>query len=590
MYAEFFGLRELPFNNTPDPRFFYSTPDHEEALASLVYATQERKGFVLLSGEVGTGKTLISRMMLRNFGSRIAFANINHVVNGASDLLESVCVEFELPVEPRSSHTKIVRVLHDFLLAKFAQDVPVVLVLDEAQTFPNEAFEQLRTIGNLEADDAKLLQIVIVGQTELQQRFQSQELRQLRQRIFRSFHLSALNLDHTAGYIEHRLSVVGAADSTIFGRDAVEIIYQYSRGLPREINTICDNAMLSAYAANVKTIDASFLKTVVEQMTLTLPVPTQAATTASMPVSPTPTIQPALSPLAAVPQAGAPDPTSGQLEALSIRLAEIEGRVNVEKRTVTDQSQPVHDVLSEGMDRNREDIANLRSKMHTDTNELSQRMAQCEQHLHDARGVVVVAQKAAHDLSSLLAKAERVSTSIDQRFEAIDQRDENVKQTGLKFKRVIAEVRRVFDRLRVVAGQTHTVERRAQRVSDQLKSQTDQARKVVEGLTNHLRSIVPIESTMNTSGGIIKEATRRRDEVMPSIVRPLPQQADRTRMMGILDSTRESVAELRGLVDDQSSERLVSSHQDDPSDDGNGTACTSRLAGEVESLIQMIER
>jgi len=242
------------------------------------------------------------------------------------------------------------------------------------------------------------------------------------------------------------------------------------------------------------------------------------------------------------------------------------------------------------MDRNREDIANLRSQMHTDTNELSRRMAQCEQQLHDARGVVVVAQKAAHDLSSLLAKAERVSESIDQRFESIDQRDENVKQTGLKFKRVIAEVRRVFDRLRVVAGQTHTVERRAQRVSDQLKSQTDQARKVVEGLTNHLRSIVPIESTMNTSGGIIKEATRRRDEVMPSIVRPLPQQADRTRMMGILDSTRESVAELRGLVDDQSNEKQLSSSQDDPSDVGNGAACTSRLAGEVESLIQMIER
>ena len=133
MYAEFFGLRELPFNNTPDPRFFFSTPDHDEALASLIYAVQERKGFVLLTGEVGAGKTLVSRMMLKHFGGQITFASVHHAIQGAGDLLEALCSEFELTVEPGASRNKLVHTLHDFLLAEFGKDVPVVLVLDEAQ-------------------------------------------------------------------------------------------------------------------------------------------------------------------------------------------------------------------------------------------------------------------------------------------------------------------------------------------------------------------------------------------------------------------------------------------------------------------------
>ena len=134
MYADFFGLRELPFNNTPDPRFFYSTPDHEEALASLIYAVQERKGFALLTGEVGAGKTLIARMMLRHFGSRIVFANINHAIAGADDLLAAMCTEFDLNAPATASNAHVVRLLHDFLLSRFAQDVSTVLVLDEAQS------------------------------------------------------------------------------------------------------------------------------------------------------------------------------------------------------------------------------------------------------------------------------------------------------------------------------------------------------------------------------------------------------------------------------------------------------------------------
>ncbi len=266
MYAEFFGLRELPFNNTPDPRFFYSTPNHEEALASLIYAVKERKGFVLLTGEVGAGKTLVTRMMLRQFGANLAFANITHAVPSARDLMESVCTEFELPYDPAAGNAQLVRTLHDFLLAKFAQNLPVVLILDEAQNLPVEAFEQLRMIGNLEADDAKLLQIAIVGQPELQQLFLSPQLRQLRQRIFRSFHLPAMDRGATEGYIRYRLSVAAARDLELFSPRAVDRIYRLSGGLPRIINTLCDNAMLSAYSSGQRKIDEALIDSVVAQM------------------------------------------------------------------------------------------------------------------------------------------------------------------------------------------------------------------------------------------------------------------------------------------------------------------------------------
>ena len=266
MYAEFFGLRELPFNNTPDPRFFFSTPDHEEALASLVYAVQERKGFVLLTGEVGAGKTLVSRMMLKHFSSQIVFASIHHAVQSGGDLLEALCSEFQISMESDASQNSLLHTLHDFLLAEFSKDVPVVLVLDEAQALTVDAFEQLRMIGNLEADDAKLLQIVILGQPELQQRFSSSEFRQLRQRIFRTFHLPAMTRDLTEEYIRHRLTIAGAPHTDIFDRPAIDRIYKHSKGLPRLINTVCDNAMLSAYSADCRRLDGEFIDASVTQM------------------------------------------------------------------------------------------------------------------------------------------------------------------------------------------------------------------------------------------------------------------------------------------------------------------------------------
>jgi len=272
MYAEFFGFRELPFNNTPDPRFFYSTPDYEEALATLIYTVRERKGFVLLTGETGTGKTLVTRMMLRHFGTRLAFATVHHAVRTPEDLLESICTEFELSVPEEGSSTQLVRILHDYLLTQFARNLPVVLVLDEAQNLSVEGFELLRQLGNLEADDMKLLQIVIVGQPELRKLFASPHVRQLRQRLFRSFHLPALSPEHTAAYIRHRLKVVADQPEKLFEDSAIEAVYRHTGGLPRLINTLCDNAMLSAYAANQKCIDCAAIDSVAEPMLLGAPL------------------------------------------------------------------------------------------------------------------------------------------------------------------------------------------------------------------------------------------------------------------------------------------------------------------------------
>lgn len=267
MYASFFGLRELPFNNTPDPRFFFSTPDHEEALASLIYAIAEGKGFVVLTGEVGAGKTLVTRLMLRHFGTGIAFASVNNSQINANELLHTVCSEFNIDAPANATNVELTRMLQDFLLSSFAMNKPVVLMLDEAQALTREAFEQIRMIGNLEADDAKLLQIVIVGQPELKEMFEANDMRQLRQRIFRSFHLGALTRSQTEGYIFHRLSVAGATfPEKILSASAIDAIFEYSQGLPRLINTLCDNAMLSSYAADTTEIDGPFIKNVIAQM------------------------------------------------------------------------------------------------------------------------------------------------------------------------------------------------------------------------------------------------------------------------------------------------------------------------------------
>ncbi len=267
MYCEHFGLTLPPFNNTPDPRFFFNTPDHEEALASLQYAVEQRKGFVLVTGEVGSGKTLISRMLLARLNRHVRTAVITNTRLSAMDLLVAICREFEVEVREGASHSDLSHALQEFLLEQYSRDRLAVVILDEAQNLPMDSLEELRMLGNLEADDAKLLQVVILGQPELQEAFRHPSLRQTYQRIFRTFHLKALSAELTAGYIAHRLAVAGLREpGSVFLKGAVQAIYRHSEGIPRLINQICDNAMIAAYGETAGHIGADLIEEVIEQM------------------------------------------------------------------------------------------------------------------------------------------------------------------------------------------------------------------------------------------------------------------------------------------------------------------------------------
>ena len=268
MYCEFFGLTTAPFNNTPDPRFFFNTPDHEEALASLLYTVEQRKGFVLVTGEVGSGKTLLSRTLLNRLGSNVRTALITNTRLSAAELLEAICREFELDVEGLSTTAELSQVLEGFLLEQYARNRLAVVILDEAQNLPAESLEELRMLGNLEADDAKLLQVLILGQPELHATLRQPSLRQTIQRVFRTFHLKGLDRQQTESYITHRLEIAGLPQgSEIWEPGAFDAIYKYSEGIPRLINQICDDALLAAYSESSKRVSPELIAEIAEQIT-----------------------------------------------------------------------------------------------------------------------------------------------------------------------------------------------------------------------------------------------------------------------------------------------------------------------------------
>jgi len=252
MYAQFFGLNQEPFSIAPDPRYLFMSRRHREALAHLLYGLNGGGGFVLLSGEIGAGKTTVCRCFLEQIPKNCNVAYIFNPKLTVLELLKSICDEFGIAVAPQGAGPATVKdytdPLNEFLLKTHAAGQNNVLIIDEAQMLSADVLEQLRLLTNLETTERKLLQIILIGQPELRTMLARPELEQLAQRVIARFHLKALSAVETQQYIQHRLSVSGMTRSMPFDRDSVERIHQLSRGIPRRINLLCDRAMLGAYA------------------------------------------------------------------------------------------------------------------------------------------------------------------------------------------------------------------------------------------------------------------------------------------------------------------------------------------------------
>jgi len=263
MYHEFYGLRESPFALTPDPRYLFLSEPHKEALASAIYGVQERKGFVLILGEVGTGKTTLIRHLLGRFGPNIRTVFVFNPGVTFLELLQLILRDLEIPC-PSLRRVEMIDALNEYLLAEAAAGRYVVLIVDEAQHLSPAVLEEVRMLSNLETAKGKLIQTILVGQPELGEKLGRPELRQLRQRIGLVAELKPLSLEDATQYIEHRLSVAGRARAPIFSRKALKLVHRASGGIPRLINVICDKALVLGYAASAPTIKARLIREVLK--------------------------------------------------------------------------------------------------------------------------------------------------------------------------------------------------------------------------------------------------------------------------------------------------------------------------------------
>ena len=246
MYQEFYGLSAPPFNITPDPRYLFFSRRHRQAFEHILFGISERKGFIQITGEVGAGKSTLCRKVLEELRDGYATALILNPVMTPIQLTRSVLRELDLD-DSGNDRVRLVERLNDFLLERAHAGDVVVLFIDEAQDMSDELIEQVRLLSNLETDQHKLLQIVLIGQPELRDRLDSPVLRQLRQRITVRYHLGPINRQETVAYIQHRLLVAGSNGRPSFSRPAIRAIHRYSRGIPRLINAVCDKSLLCGY-------------------------------------------------------------------------------------------------------------------------------------------------------------------------------------------------------------------------------------------------------------------------------------------------------------------------------------------------------
>lgn len=274
MYAEYFSLRENPFNLTPDPRYFFLSPHHQEALNHLLYGIHGKKGFILITGNVGTGKTTLCRSFLASLDEKVETALIFNSFLSEIELLETLVQEFGLSLsDSERSRKRYIDVLNEFLLDNFSKGKNAVLLIDEGQNLSRGVLEQIRILSNLETEREKLLQIVLIGQPELQETLAMPSLRQLNERIVVRYHLPSLDRINVIAYVNHRLAVAGNNGRISFTPYAYRLIYHFSQGIPRRINAICDRCLLLAYTKDSFVIDRKTVKYAMEDLKINYRIP-----------------------------------------------------------------------------------------------------------------------------------------------------------------------------------------------------------------------------------------------------------------------------------------------------------------------------
>jgi general secretion pathway protein A len=265
MYLSFYGLREAPFAPTPDPKFLFQSARHREALAQLIYGVRERKGFIVLTGEIGTGKTTLLRTLLERVNADTPVAYVHNSALSIEGLLEYVLQDWGVK-STASTHAQRLFELNEFLIDQHRKGGTPVLVIDEAQNLSVPTLEAVRMLSNFETTNQKLMQILLVGQPELRAKLDLPELRQLKQRIGLRCHIAPLSAEETRLYIRHRLRIAGAIDAGIFTDGGIQKIADYSGGTPRVINIVCDHCLLSGFADSKKRIDAGTVSEAIEYL------------------------------------------------------------------------------------------------------------------------------------------------------------------------------------------------------------------------------------------------------------------------------------------------------------------------------------
>ena len=267
MYCQFYGLTERPFNVTSDPAFFFLSRQHKEALSHLMYGVTQRKGILVITGEIGTGKTTLCRFFLNQLPKNVKTAFILNPYFSEIQLLEAIINDFGLKVKNKS-RLSFVWELNRFLLSESENGNNVVLIIDEAQNLRPQALEQVRLLSNLETEKDKLIQIVLMGQPELNRKLNLYDLRQLQQRIMVRYHITPLEKDELSEYINHRLNIAGSNGSIKLTDEALEAISDFSYGVPRLINIICDRALLAGFVAESKTINSDIINKCIKELNI----------------------------------------------------------------------------------------------------------------------------------------------------------------------------------------------------------------------------------------------------------------------------------------------------------------------------------